>query len=172
MTNLTVLLASILLPTLATMGLPTSVKLPDSHPLILRATSCAADVVEVVDSLPEHQRTLWAPVLYVWALKEGGCYADPPGSSDDRAACGVTQVHEPQKVIAGATCAKVRADRKLGLQVGLTLMIQLAKKCGTIGGGMTAYSTNGACTGGWVLPLVKHRLKLAGVGVTEPWTNE
>ena len=169
MSNIATILASILAPTLATMGVPTSVKLPAGHPVMSRAASCAADVEEVVTLLPEYQRAVWAPVLYVFALKEGNCYASPPGDNDAGAACGVLQVHEPQKIIAGATCEKVRADRKLGLRVGLAVMIQWSKECGSIGGGLSAYATGSCPKKGWILPLVKERLKLAGVDGSMPW---
>ena len=41
--------------------------------------------------------------------------ADPRGFGDDHRACGVLQVHHPEKYVDGATCAKVRADRRRGL---------------------------------------------------------
>jgi len=162
-------LIHILIPTLETMGLPQSVKLPDTHPLMVRAASCANDVVEITNLLPEYSRTTWKPILYVFALKEGNCYANPPGSNDDGAACGVCQAHDPHKVIPGATCEKVRADRKLGLRVGLALMLQWSKECGSIGAGLSAYATGSCPKKGWTLNLVKERLKLAGIDGSLPW---
>jgi hypothetical protein len=165
------ILLSFLFGILETMGVPKTVKLPDSHPVIVRATSCADDVVEVCSLLPEYQRSVWCPVTFMMAMKEGNCYASPPGFNDQNRACGPLQIHNPELEIAGATCAKVRADRKLGLRVGMARMIRLSKECGSIGAGLTAYATYGACPQkGWVLHEIRKRLKLVGVDPATPWS--
>ncbi len=157
-------LLTLLVGILATMGIPRSVKLADDHPLNVRAQSCAADVWEVSKRAPESTRETWASILFVFAWKEGSCHANPPGFNDDGRACGVLQVHNPEKILAGATCHKVRSSRRLGLRVGLQLMMEKAEECGSIPSGLTAYAMYGSCPkNGWVLPLVRERLSLAHV---------
>jgi len=167
------------LAVLSTMGVPKSVRLADTNPTMVRIASCADDVVEVCGMLPEYARSAWCPITLTMAMKEGNCFADPkcpPGTpkekcNDDGSACGVLQVHSPEREIEGATCEKVRADRKLGLRVGLALMLRLSKKCGTIGAGLSAYGTNGACPpNGVVFGFAKERLRLAGVDPSAPWS--
>ncbi len=163
---------------LATMGVPKAAydNLPPAHPLLVRGAECAADAVDVASLLPsETARETWARVIFVWANREGGCYADPKGNADDGRSCGVLQVQEPQRVIDGATCAKVKADRKLGMRVGLALMLTLAKRCGSIGAGLNVYSTGRDCKMGGAkpdapIPLVLERLKLAGVDSSAPYS--
>lgn len=153
----------------STMGV--AVKLPATHPMMVHADGCADDVVAVVtEDLPEHQRATWAPILFVMAHKESGCRANPKGWNDDGKACGALQTHNPEREIPGATCEKVRADRKLGMRVGLRRMMRMSKECGSIGGGLTAYAMTGECPKNWVLPEIKQRLKLAGVKADTPWT--
>lgn len=152
-----------ILPALfASMGV--TARLPENHPLMTRAESCAQDVLTVVKSRVQPERQdVWARVLFTFAELEGGCLASPVGFNDAGRACGVLQVHNPEKVIEGATCEKVRKSRKLGLEVGLVLMMQLTDQCGSIGEGLTAYAMYGACPSqGYVLPLVKRRCKMAG----------
>lgn len=156
---------------LQTMGVPKSVQLHDTHPVMVRVASCADDVVEVCSLLPESTRTVWCSVTFMMAMKEGNCYASPPGSNDNGAACGPLQVHNPEKEIKGATCEKVRADRKLGLRVGMVRMIRLSKECGSVGAGLTAFATYGACPPkGQVLHLIKERLKLINIDPSTPWS--
>lgn len=147
----------------ATMGIPKEAKLPPEHPLIVRASECADDVLQVVKEFPDQNQDTLARLSYVFAWKEGGCRADPIGHNDNGNACGVMQTWYPQWEVEGATCESVKKDRKLGLRVGMRRMVRLFKKCGGWGPGLTAYATNGACPDKWVLPLVKERCKLAGV---------
>lgn len=163
---------------LATMGVPKAAydNLPPTHALLVRGAECAADAVEVASLISsETARDTWARVVFVWANREGGCYADPKGSNDDGRSCGVMQVWEPHKVIEGATCAKVKASRVLGMRVGLALMLQLSKRCGSIGAGLNVYSTGRDCKMGGAkpdapIPLVLERLKLAGVDPSAPYS--
>jgi hypothetical protein len=158
------ILLALLTGILATMGVPKSVRLPDSHPSMVRYDACAADVVEVVSSMVPPERVgVIAPIAYVFALKEGNCQANPKGDNDKGAACGVMQTHTPDLILPGATCEKVRADRKLGIRVGVTLMLAKEAECGSMRAGLTAYATNGACPAkGWTINLVLERCKLAG----------
>lgn len=156
-------LIALLIGLLPTMGVPKGVHLPASDPFMVRSNGCADDVLEVTRELvPEAQVSTWAPIVFVFAQKESACRTNPAGFNDDGNACGVLQVHTPEKIVPGATCAKVRADRKLGLRVGLTLMLAKAKECGSIRGGLTAFAMRGECPKGWTLPLVVQRCKLAG----------
>ena len=156
------MLTALLSAILATMGVPKGVRLPDAQ--MARYDECAGDVVEVVSSMmPPERAKVIAPIAYVFALKEGNCEASPRGFNDDGAACGVMQTHTPEKILDGATCAKVRADRKLGIRVGVTLMLRKEAECGSLRAGLTAYATSGACPAkGWTIGLVLKRCELAG----------
>lgn len=103
-------------------------------------------------------REACARIAFVWAAYESGWYTNPPGSNDDGKACGVLQVHLPAD-----RCKAARASLDVGFDEGLSLMVSLRAKCGSWGGGLTAYSMKGECPKGWVLPLVVRRMKLAGV---------
>lgn len=158
-----VILLGLIVNVFATMGIPKSAKLPEDHPLMVRASSCIDDIDEVVKEFPAEVREPLARLTFVVAEKEGACLANPVGHNDAGHACGVMQVWYPWWEVPGVTCADVRRDRKLGLRVGMRRLFRLYRKCGGWGAGLTAYATNGACTGKWVLPLAKERCALAGV---------
>lgn len=124
--------------------------------LALRLESLAVDVLAVEDT-PQ-----WHSTAYGTALYESGGLADPPGWNDQGRACGVLQVWEPQRWLSGATCAAVRADRRLGLRVGLLVMKRLAKDCGGVQAGLSAYATGKCPPKGKVLALVKARCAVMG----------
>ena len=134
-------------------------------PSALRSRAeCAAKItVEVAQGFPADRREQLARIAFVFQAGESGFVGNPKGSNDQGAACGPMQVHTPEKWLPGATCAKVRADYKLGVQVGMTLMNMLWDKCGGPAAALTAYATNGQCPGTWVLPLVQRRCKIAGL---------
>jgi hypothetical protein len=132
-------------------------------PLRARAEAAAKITVDVAQSFPLERREQLARMAYVFQAAESGFVADPKGSNDQGAACGAMQVHTPYKFVEGATCAKVRADYRLGVLVGMTLMNLLWDKCGSPAAALTAYSTNGQCPGTWVLPVVSRRCKIAGL---------
>jgi hypothetical protein len=137
--------------------------LPNQHPTVLRAQAAAADLVAEVQSLPEGERELYARVAYVWSYYESSWLANPSGSNDDGRACGVMQIHLPELAVPGATCAKVRADRKLGYRVGLATLHHLVAKCGSMRAGLTAFSTTGQCPKkGMIIKLVADRCAIAG----------
>lgn len=149
----------LLLPAVSLMlGAP---KVPTA--LELRAKSAAAITVDVAQGFPLERREPLARVAFVFQAAESGFVGNPKGSNDQGAACGPMQVHTPEKFVPGATCAKVRADYKLGVLVGMTLMNQLWDKCGGLAAALTAYATNGQCPGSWTLPLVTRRCKIAGL---------
>jgi hypothetical protein len=131
-----------------------------------RATGAAQEIVTIVNErlpdAPTEERLGWASVMFVWSRYESMWFADPSGYGDARRACGTMQVHNPHKYIDGATCEKVRKDRKLGFQVGLEVALYLTKKCGSRGLAMSAYSSDGSCPT-TVFPLVAKRCKLAGL---------
>lgn len=137
--------------------------LPASDPAVVRASAAADDVIVVVQKRvePAH-REKWARILFAWGYYEASWWANPKGSNDQGAACGVMQVHNPEKYLDGASCARVRADRQLGFAVGLELLLKLEKDCGSTAGALTAYSMDGACKP-YVIPLVASRCKKAGL---------
>jgi hypothetical protein len=155
-------LLTLLHAVLVAMGVPASVTLPDTHPTMVRMRECAADVVAVTDLLPVEKRATYAPIVFVFANLEGGCYASPAGSNDNGAACGVMQIHEPQKIIAGATCEKVRADRRLGIRVGVAAFTWWEHECGSLADGLSGYATGHCPPKGKPIPLVRKRCALAG----------
>lgn len=129
-----------------------------------RAESAAKITVDVVEAFPFERREALARVAFVFQGGESGFQANPKGSNDKGAACGAMQVHTPEKFVAGATCAKVRADYRLGVVAGVTIINMLWDRCGSLSGALTAYATDGTtCHKGWVLPLVSKRCKTAGL---------
>ncbi len=126
------------------------------------------------DAPHDPERLTCAKLTFVIAEQESGCQANPkckpgPDCNDDGKACGAMQTHEPQKIISTATCEKVRADRRLGLKVGLTHLRALGQKCRTIGLALSAYATRGECLKlDWQRSLT--RCKLAGLDCSSPWT--
>jgi hypothetical protein len=155
--------------------------LPPTHPFMVRADK-TYDLIYLITSklVPNPtERDTWVKIAWTWAGYESGWHPSPKGPNDDGAACGVLQVHVGEVVAAlepdmpGITCKKVRADLALGVEAGLRIMLYFEQKCGSKAAAMTAFSTNGLCPvyenpvtkvkGGWVLPIVKKRCKLAGL---------
>jgi hypothetical protein len=134
-----------------------------------RATGAAQEIVAVVNArlpdAPPGDRMAWARVLFTWSRYESLWFADPRGWGDAGEACGVLQVHHPEKYIDGATCARVRADRRLGFRVGLEVMLATTAKCGSRGLGLSAYSSDGTCPTS-VFPIVSRRCLRAGLTAT------
>lgn len=136
------------------------------HPHVRgRAEKSADAIIKVTEErIPEEgRRASYQRALFRWGYGEGGWYANPPGDNDKGAACGVMQVHEPWKIIPGATCEKVRKDLELGYRVGMELLIQLEEKCGSLGKALNVYSIYGATCSTKIHPLVLRRCKEAGV---------
>ena len=150
---------------LRTGGLPEGTKLPETDPLMIRATANAAAIETVTEKLVKNpiERETWARIAFVFGFFEASWLSNPKGDNDKGAACGVMQVHTPEKFVPGATCTAVRKDLALGYEVGLTLMLQLEAQCGSKAAALTAFATNGTCPKGWTLPLIKRRCKMAGL---------
>jgi hypothetical protein len=91
----------------------------------------------------------WTRLLIVWAFHESALRANPPGSNDKGHACGALQVHVdslPEGWLPPAwTCARLRADRRLGLLAGYIVMGNLMGKCGSAAAGLTAFVSDGQC---------------------------
>lgn len=143
--------------------LPSSA-LPSSHPFVMRASSAADDLAQALEEEKAGEgsidRATWTRLVFVWAYHESAFYTDAVG--DGGASVGVMQVQTPEKWLAGATREKVLKDRVLGFRVGIRVMRELVKKCGSLRAGLTAYATDGSCKT-WTLPLVTRRMKIAGV---------
>jgi len=112
----------------------------------------------------EVEKAKLAPIVIVWSYYESNWFASPTGNNDQGQACGVMQVHQPWIEIAGATCDTVRRDRILGYEIGIMRLRGFIAKCGSIRGGLTAFSMRGECpkTPGWTIKLVVDRCKIAG----------
>lgn len=111
----------------------------------------------------EEERTILAPIALVWSYYESNWFANPKGSNDQGSACGVMQVHQPWIERPGTTCQDLRSDRILGYEIGILRLQDFITKCGSVRGGLTAYSTNGQCPKpGWAIRLVVNRCKIAG----------
>ena len=98
-----------------------------------RMAGAVHDVVEVVDEEPslfagDDGKAKTAALLITISFHESGWKTDALG--DGGKSCGVMQTQQPQKWVAGATCDKVRADRKLGYKVGLAVLRGAKEKCG------------------------------------------
>lgn len=122
------------LAALAALGLPAG----ERFDLVL-------DVVEVAaEELPlwAEDRARTARLLLVWAARESAGRADAVGDAGQ--ACGVLQLHPVAR--GGATCAELRASRRLGLRRGLAWMRALSARCGSVVGGLRAYAS-GRCAG-------------------------
>jgi hypothetical protein len=136
-----------------------------NDPVLARAAVSAQTIVRVVERVvpsPVEQKA-WTRILFTFGGFESGWWKSPKGWNDNGNACGVLQVHTPQKYVPGATCDKVRKDLELGYEVGLRLMLQLEEHCGSKASALTAYATGVCGTSTFVLPLVKRRCKVAGL---------
>lgn len=134
-------------------------KVPDA--VTERAKGALVDVETALraESLDGEKLEAWSRRLWGWAYWESGWHAAPAGSNDAGAACGVLQVHGPERLLDGATCAAVRKDRVLGFRVGYRLIVELVAKCGTVERALGAYAT-GQCGGAPL--LVRRRCKVLG----------
>ena len=141
--------------------------LPPEHPIMVRARGAADDLLEAVAAEAEHEPAL-VRAAYVWSFYESGWYASPVGPNDKGGACGVLQIHVsslPKGWIPPEwTCAAVRKDRVLGYRAGLRVLRRLVDRCGSLRGGLHAYSTTGACPAPAAPPIrvVLERCKVAG----------
>jgi len=158
-------LLSILPGLLEMMGVPQTIKLPDGHPVIVRAKAVATALARIEEDAS------WRAIAFVYAGAEGGFHASPPGFNDAGAACGPHQVHAAEaKAILDPdmTCEAIRKDLSMGLRAGLLVMKSLTKTCGSMAGALTAYGTNGQCPKGWTLTIVTKRLKVAKLHKASP----
>lgn len=121
----------------------------------VRATVLAAPPANPPAEDEDGARLLTARILTVFAWEESRFRASALG--DSGRACGVLQLHEQAR--AGHSCAAVRADRRLGLRLGLAWMRRMAVQCGSLEAGLRAYAS-GSCTG--ARALVARRCALAG----------
>lgn len=149
---------------------------PGAHPSAYpandtaRAEAAALDCVAAAKRFPglsEERRTALTKISFAFSAFEGNWNTDPKGDNDKKRACGVMQTHNPQWFVEGATCARVRSDRVLAYQVGMTIILQKWKACGSLEAGLTAYGTEGGSCKNFVLPLVKRRCKIAEVDCSE-----
>lgn len=133
--------------------------LPPTHPFMIRASKAADDLFEALraDNVPD--RYTWAWRAWVWAFHESSL--TPSALGDAGKSCGYLQVSNPEKVLSGATCDKVRKDGVLGFRVGMGLMKMLIDRCGSVSSALTMYATGQECPT-WTLPLVIRRMKLSG----------
>ena len=140
------------------------VPVPEHHPAMVRASARADEILEVVESMvanPE-QREAWTRSLFGWGFWEASWYVNPPGSNDDGKACGVFQIHSPERIVEGATCEMLRKDGKLAAKVALTLLLEREKACGSKAAAWTAFSWDGACHA-QTLTIVKYRCLRLGL---------
>lgn len=129
-----------------------------------RAVSASDVVLVEVQAFPADRREPLARVAVEWFGYESGYSMNPRGYNDKGDACGIGQVHSPHTYLKGATCDKVRTDLNLSVRVALVVIDRLWTQCGSLGGAMTAYSSNIGCPiNGWVLPMVSFRCKEAGL---------
>ena len=138
--------------------------LPETHPVMIRADARAAEIVEVVEAMvPDRvQQDVWERSLFGWEFWESSWFVSPHGSNDDGNACGVLQIHSPEKILPGATCEKLRKDSKLAVKVALTFLLEREKTCGSKAAAWTAFSWDGACHKE-TIDLVKNRCRYVGL---------
>ncbi len=160
--------------------------LPDDHPVVLRATSAADDLVAALDlEFPGDgtdsdalRREEYARASYGWSYYEASWLANPygrpdgsvaPGTNDGGLACGVMQPHVGEiralPTWAGVvpwTCLQVRQDRVLGYRAGLRVLLELERRCGSVCGALTAYSTDLSCKP-WTAAVVVKRSRVLGL---------
>lgn len=136
-----------------------SAKVPDA--VAARASGALVDAEAALraEGLDGEKLEVWSRRLWGWAYWESGWHASPAGSNDNGAACGVLQVHGPERLLEGATCAAVRKDRVLGFRAGYRMLVELVDKCGSVERALGAYAT-GQCGGAPM--LVRRRCKALG----------
>lgn len=151
-------------------------ELPPENPYRVRYDAAAIDAArasfqECAD-LGESGMERCGRVAIVMGHFEAANEANPKGSNDNGGACGVMQVHVsevPKGWLPETwTCAALRADRELGYRAGLRVVRRLEDKCGSLGGALTAFATNGECpidkTGKpYVIMLIKARCAKGGI---------
>ena len=120
------------------------------------ALDLAIDVrhVALTEAPLADDRELTARILAVWAYRES---AGRSVIGDHGAACGVVQLHEMAR--QGVPCSEILADRRVGLRLGLAWMRRMTEQCGSLRGGLRAYSS-GSCAG--AVSLVRSRCAVAG----------
>lgn len=150
------LLLSLIPALFATMGIPKGVTLPATDPIVLRADGAAADIAALVGELPEAERETYARLLFTWSGKESGWTTSAIG--DAGKSVGILQVNVMW--LGGHKVADVLKDRMLGLRIGLGVMRDAVKKCGSLRAGLGLYAS-GKCDG--APGLVHRRCALAGV---------
>lgn len=89
-------------------------------------------------------RLLTAKVLAVWWWHEARFRVDVHGDQGRGDALGPLQVH--RQWMTPAEQIEVRRDARAGLRVGLRLMRRMVAWCGSVEGGLRAYSS-GRCSG-------------------------
>lgn len=127
------------------------------------SASFADDVVHVVLTEPplfegdvDEAKLETARLLGVFA--EGESNGEARALGDGGASCGVTQLGFVAR--AGHSCESVRADRRLGLRLGLRWMIRMRNECGSVARGLGAFAS-GRCGG--AAALVRRRCAAASV---------
>lgn len=164
------ILLGLLTALLPTMGIPKGTKLPDTHPVIVRAAEAALDVAALFEDkdisarIAPAEREAWARMVYVYHAKEASFFADPKGYADDGNACGALQLWK-QYFPKGITCEAAKKSRYLGLKAGLTVALDFRDKCGnhTIGEAWSAYGPGFCPPKGIVFLTASQRCKIAGV---------
>ena len=138
--------------------------LPEDHPVMLRASARADEIVEVVESMVSDpvQQEAWERGLFGWEFWEASWFISPPGSNDNGNACGVLQIHSPERIIPGTSCAMLRKDAKLAVKVALTFLLEREKTCGSKAAAWTAFSWDGGCHPA-TLDLVRYRCHRIGL---------
>lgn len=109
-----------------------------------KAAHVAAESALALEGLEGEELAAWSRRLWGWSYWESAWHPSPPGSNDNGAACGIMQVHFPERLLAGATCDAVRKDAVLGYRVGYRLLKELVAKCGSLDAALGAYAT-GQC---------------------------
>lgn len=133
--------------------------LPEGHAVTLRAAAAlvAVEAALAAEGVEGEELGTWARRLWGWSYWESSWQSDPKGSNDNGSACGTLQVHGPERLLSGATCAAVRKSAVLGYRVGYRLMRELVTTCGSVERALGAYAT-GQCGG--APQLVRRRCKL------------
>jgi hypothetical protein len=155
-----------LVPYILVAGTPakTTMKLPEDSPTMQRAGTRAEETISVVEAMVADpvERDVWERSLFGWEYWEASWQTSPKGWNDAGTACGVLQVHAPEKIIPGTTCEMMRKDSKLAIRVALTFLLEREKTCGSKAAAWTAFSWDGGCHD-FSLDLVKFRCRSVGL---------